>query len=95
MLGLIKQMAVKASKDWQKRIVDDFLNWSDAPRVSEDEFKRRIAICEGCDRFDPEARKCKVCGCFMDAKASLEEYPVVILGRDKKVKCSDKTNPLW
>lgn len=32
-------------------------------------FKERIAICEGCDRFDPKLRQCTVCGCFMDAKA--------------------------
>jgi len=42
-----------------------------AKRIFADDetFRRRIAICEKCDRFDPKLRQCKVCGCFMDVKA--------------------------
>lgn len=36
--------------------------------VDDGEFARRIAICEGCEKFTKD-RKCSVCGCFCDIKA--------------------------
>lgn len=33
--------------------------------------EKRLAICETCDRFDKEKRKCLECGCFMEYKTLL------------------------
>lgn len=34
--------------------------------------KRRIEICESCDRFNKNIRTCGECGCFMDIKINLK-----------------------
>ena len=39
-------------------------------RVDQEEKDRRLAICENpCLYFEPKERRCKVCKCFLDAKA--------------------------
>ena len=38
------------------------------PTVSREEYRQRLAICEGCPEFGSD-RRCDVCGCFMDAKS--------------------------
>jgi hypothetical protein len=38
--------------------------------VSSEVKQERLAICRGCDRFDPGQNRCKECGCFLDQKAS-------------------------
>ena len=43
------------------------------PRVSEDEFKRRINICNKCDSLIPNSMRCRECGCFMTKKAWWKE----------------------
>jgi hypothetical protein len=40
----------------------------------DDETKEfRLSVCEGCDRFDHEHRRCKVCKCYVDAKVQSKE----------------------
>lgn len=39
-------------------------------RVDAIEKERRLSICNSCDRLDKEARRCKVCKCYVDAKTS-------------------------
>jgi hypothetical protein len=36
--------------------------------VEEETQNNRIGICNSCERFDTESRRCKECGCFMDQK---------------------------
>lgn len=38
--------------------------------VPREVFEERIRTCEACPHFDKGPRKCKICGCFMDLKAS-------------------------
>lgn len=95
MLNKILMNANKAAIAWQKRIVEDFMEWSNTPKVAEEEFMRRIAICEACDRFDNSARKCTLCGCFMDVKASLAEYPFSTGKAKRTVQCADATKRKW
>ena len=33
--------------------------------------ERRLAVCKDCEFFDQVFRRCKRCGCFMDAKTLL------------------------
>ena len=46
--------------------------------VGDDEYQRRLDICNGCEWFDHEAGRCKQCGCFMRIKAKLasEKCPI-------------------
>ncbi len=37
--------------------------------VEDDEFQRRVAICESCDTFDRRAGRCRKCGCYGKLKA--------------------------
>lgn len=39
--------------------------------VPEEEKVRRLAICEKCDIYDIERRRCRKCGCQMDMKSML------------------------
>jgi len=43
----------------------------------EEEAKRRMAICVGCDKFT-RVKSCELCGCYMPAKV-----------RSMKSKCGD------
>lgn len=36
------------------------------------EFKERIEICRKCEHLNPVLVQCKVCGCFLHAKARME-----------------------
>lgn len=85
------ESAKKASLQFQQRIVHNILEVADIPKVSVEEFERRIGICERCEHFNSESRKCQLCGCFMDEKAGLKEMPI----SKSKVMCSDKNNPKW
>lgn len=38
--------------------------------VGEYERNRRLDICKACDRFHASKKRCKECGCFMEAKAN-------------------------
>ena len=40
---------------------------------SESITKTRLAICAVCPNYDEEKKKCRVCGCFMEVKATLEQ----------------------
>lgn len=33
----------------------------------------RMSICERCDRFDKESKRCKECGCFMRMKVKIPD----------------------
>jgi len=37
-------------------------------RVEADTKAARLETCEGCNKLDPNARRCKVCKCFVDVK---------------------------
>lgn len=45
--------------------------------VSDEVYKERISICDGCDLLRKEDRRCYECGCFVDKKAyiAVEECP--------------------
>jgi len=36
--------------------------------------KIRMAICKGCQRYDPGRDKCTVCGCFMEIKTAAKTH---------------------
>jgi hypothetical protein len=95
LIDIIKSKVAETSNEIQKAIVEDFIELADCEKVSEEEFQRRISLCESCEKFNPETRRCDICTCFMDIKASLEELPFTFGNKDKKVKCSDKDNPKW
>jgi hypothetical protein len=78
----------------QREIVEQLDDLAGAPKVSRQEFERRIRICEGCSLFKAESRRCSLCHCFMDVKAGLKEYPFSLSG-DKTVRCAQKDNPRW
>lgn len=41
--------------------------------LNDDELKaKRIQTCESCPMFDADARRCKICTCFIDAKAGIK-----------------------
>lgn len=39
---------------------------------SHEEQSRRLSICEGCEHFDHDQNRCRVCGCFANLKARIE-----------------------
>jgi len=39
--------------------------------ADDEEFKRRLEICRGCDRFEPRLSRCLECGCFANVKAKI------------------------
>ncbi len=39
--------------------------------VPQEEQDRRLAICHGCDKYDPQQHRCRICGCFANLKARL------------------------
>lgn len=64
--------ALKFGKAVLKHIANSFRN------VDELTYNNRIKLCEECDKFIEEARKCSECGCYIDTKASWasEECPL-------------------
>jgi len=46
--------------------------------VSSEVKQERLAICRGCEYYDPGQNRCKECGCFLDQKASyaIDSCPV-------------------
>jgi hypothetical protein len=56
-------------------------------RVSPDEKQRRLQICEKCERMDAEARRCKVCKCFIDPKTSAKTNLNPIRRRNEITHC--------
>lgn len=59
--------------------------------VSDEEALRRIAICEGCEKFRSMTRQCSICNCFMDVKTKLKFDPVrsVAQGETLETVCPD------
>lgn len=41
--------------------------------VTEETYSSRISICNGCEFFIKEDKRCSQCGCFMEAKARLKK----------------------
>ena len=66
---LTEYSIVKAGKSIIKHFTDPTYN----AFVSEDIKKERISICENCEELDTifSKKRCKICLCFIDAKASL------------------------
>ncbi len=56
-------------------------------RVDESEKQRRLSICEGCPMFEPNHRKCTVCGCYMDVKAGAKTNFNPQKGRNEITHC--------
>jgi ribosomal protein L32 len=42
------------------------------PRTEEELKAHRLSICESCEHFRQTTRTCRLCGCFMDLKATLD-----------------------
>ena len=57
--------AAKAAADEVKALV------AGQPSVEETEVSRRLALCEKCELFIHEQKRCSQCGCFMKFKAKL------------------------
>ena len=36
--------------------------------ASEEKQKNRMELCENCEYYDSNQKRCKLCGCFMEAK---------------------------
>jgi hypothetical protein len=41
-----------------------------SPEATPEQAEARLAICRGCVYFDPEAARCKACGCRMEVKVT-------------------------
>ena len=41
-----------------------------AAAASPDQQKLRLSICESCDLFDADSKRCNSCGCFVNIKAT-------------------------
>jgi hypothetical protein len=54
----------KSVKPW------DMIN-PKSERVDSEEFANRISICKSCPNLVRLTTQCKLCGCFMNAKAKL------------------------
>jgi hypothetical protein len=39
-------------------------------QVPEEEYNRRVDICQKCDKYDAPSHRCGQCGCFLKLKAS-------------------------
>lgn len=37
--------------------------------VDTEEYRRRLSICDGCEQLNTKTGRCRVCGCFVAAKA--------------------------
>lgn len=44
--------------------------------VSREQRAKRMEICRACPEFLPASQRCKICGCFMPLKSTLEYDPV-------------------
>lgn len=87
----IKDRAAKAGAEVQSSIIEELANFTETPKVSVEIFEKRIAICESCNNFNANTRRCELCFCTMDIKASLEINPIT----KKNIICSLKNNPKW
>ena len=94
MLNTIKKRISKLTAEAQAALIEEYVNLADTPKVSEEEFLKRIAICEACPNFDDNSRRCKLCLCPMDVKATLEINPFSFKD-DNKIVCSDTENQRW
>lgn len=50
----------------QKVLVD-----GENPIISDEEYERRLSICNDCESFEKSSKRCSLCGCFMSTKAKL------------------------
>lgn len=41
--------------------------------VTEEIFNERMKICSGCPMFEIEQKRCRECGCFMEAKSMFKK----------------------
>ena len=37
--------------------------------VDDEIYNKRMEICKGCEKFNPESVRCNDCGCFLEIKA--------------------------
>ena len=42
--------------------------------VPEEEYRKRINLCEGCDHLQLPLKQCDICHCFMEAKTRLVKF---------------------
>ena len=59
-----------------KKFIELAVEGAKIKKVPKEVQQKRIKICEGCDKFDPEDRACTSCGCDMDFKTQLEHDPI-------------------
>ncbi len=57
-------------------------------RVDLDEYTRRISICNGCDRLT-KTRQCRLCYCFVDAKAQSKTHFDILKNKIVETHCDD------
>lgn len=55
------------------KLIDKFSN-----HVTDEIYNKRYSICQSCDKFNKEVRKCILCNCWMTAKCKIS-----------KAKCPD------
>jgi len=56
-----------------RKIAVDLLHGKLPAIAAEDLTRKRLEMCEGCEYFTQLTHQCKLCGCFMEAKAKLLE----------------------
>lgn len=52
-------------------------------RVSKEVREERYETCKACPFFDPESKRCKDCGCFMEAKTWVGGDPNTLCPKQK------------
>ena len=55
-----------------EKMVDDIRTMKGVQLVSEDEYARRFAVCEACEKLEDGAT-CMLCGCVMQVRARLSD----------------------
>lgn len=87
-------MNIDSAKNIAADVVSAGLQWInkgfDLVKVPDDVQKVRIAICEGCPKFEEKDRRCSECGCpNMDFKTSLKYDPIKtgLVLKKTEIKC--------
>ena len=62
--GLVVSAAKAMAAEIKARLLGE-------PPRSEEAIEAALAICRGCEKFEPKQERCTLCGCFMQLKTRL------------------------
>lgn len=68
----IKELSIEVQKEIVKEVLDILPG---TEFVSNDTQRGRLILCSTCENMNPENRKCKICGCFIDEKTRVLKLP--------------------